>query len=35
VNALLGARTTTGRDGLVAHALDGERLAQLLAQSAY
>jgi len=31
VNALVGARTTDGRDGIVAHGLDGERLAGLLA----
>jgi D-aminopeptidase len=32
VNALLGACTTEGRDGIVAHALGGERLAQALGQ---
>ncbi len=31
VNAVLGAVTTEGRDGIVAHALPGERLAQALA----
>ncbi|WP_248960427.1 DmpA family aminopeptidase [Sphaerisporangium perillae] len=30
VNALVAGRTTTGADGLTAHALDGERLAELL-----
>jgi D-aminopeptidase len=30
VNAVLGATTTEGRDGIVAHALPGERLAQAL-----
>jgi D-aminopeptidase len=33
VNALLGATTTEGRDGIVAHALTGDRLAQALAQA--
>jgi D-aminopeptidase len=31
VNAVLGAVTVEGRDGIVAHALPGERLAQALA----
>ena len=31
VNALLGAQTMTGRDGITAHALPGERLASVLA----
>jgi D-aminopeptidase len=31
VNAVLGAVTTEGRDGIVAHALPGERLAEALA----
>jgi D-aminopeptidase len=30
VNAVLGARTVEGRDGIVAHALPGERLVQAL-----
>jgi D-aminopeptidase len=30
VNALLAAETTEGRDGIVAHRLDGERLAAQL-----
>ncbi|MGH2875612.1 MAG: P1 family peptidase, partial [Solirubrobacteraceae bacterium] len=30
VNAMLGARTMVGRDGITAHALPGERVAQLL-----
>jgi len=34
VNALLGAITTEGRDGIVAHALSGDRLAQALATAA-
>jgi len=34
VNALLGAATTEGRDGIVAHALPGERLAQALSAAA-
>jgi D-aminopeptidase len=33
VNALLAAETMIGRDGIVAHALDGERVAALLADS--
>jgi D-aminopeptidase len=33
INAILGARTLEGRDGIVAHALTGERLAQALAES--
>lgn len=33
VNALLAAETTEGRDGIVAHALTGERLAEALAQA--
>jgi D-aminopeptidase len=33
VNALLGARTVEGRDGIVAHGLSGERLAQALAEA--
>ena len=31
VNAILAATTTEGRDGIVAHALSGERLVQALA----
>ena len=34
VNALLAAGTTEGRDGIVAHALPGERLARALAAAA-
>jgi D-aminopeptidase len=34
VNALLAASTTEGRDGIVAHALPGERLARALAAEA-
>jgi D-aminopeptidase len=34
VNALLAATTTEGRDGVVAHALPGERLAEALAAAA-
>jgi len=34
VNAVLGAVTIEGRDGIVAHALPGERLAQVLAEAA-
>ncbi|MBV9002484.1 MAG: P1 family peptidase [Solirubrobacterales bacterium] len=34
VNAVLGAVTVEGRDGIVAHALPGERLAQALAEAA-
>jgi D-aminopeptidase len=34
VNAVLSAVTTEGRDGIVAHALPGERLAQALAGAA-
>jgi D-aminopeptidase len=30
VNALLGAETMTGRDGITAHALDPERLAEIM-----
>ncbi|HJS92639.1 MAG TPA: P1 family peptidase [Solirubrobacteraceae bacterium] len=33
VNAVLGAVTTEGRDGIVAHALPGERLVNALAES--
>ena len=33
VNALVGAVTTEARDGTVAHALPGERLAQALASA--
>ena len=33
VNAVLGARTVEGRDGIVAHALPGERLVQALAEA--
>jgi D-aminopeptidase len=33
VNAVLGAVTVEGRDGIVAHALPGERLAQALAEA--
>ncbi len=32
VNAVLGARTLEGRDGIVAHALPGERLVEALAE---
>ncbi len=32
VNAVLGARTLEGRDGIVAHALPGERLARALTE---
>ena len=32
VNAVLGARTLEGRDGIVAHALSGERLVRALAE---
>ena len=32
VNALLGAETMVGRDGVTAHALAGERLAEVLGQ---
>ncbi len=32
VNALLAAETMTGRDGITAHALDHERLLDLLAR---
>jgi D-aminopeptidase len=31
VNAVLGATTTEGRDGIIAYALTGERLARALA----
>jgi D-aminopeptidase len=34
VNAMLGATTTEGRDGVVVHALAGERLVKALAQPA-
>jgi D-aminopeptidase len=30
INAVLGATTVEGRDGIVAHALPGERLVQAL-----
>jgi D-aminopeptidase len=30
VNALLGAQTLTGRDGITAHALDEERLVDIM-----
>jgi D-aminopeptidase len=30
LNAMLQAETMTGRDGVTAHALDGERLVELL-----
>ena len=33
VNAVLGATTVEGRDGIVAHALPGERLARVLAEA--
>jgi D-aminopeptidase len=33
VNAVLGATTVEGRDGIVAHALPGERLVQALAEA--
>ncbi len=33
VNAVLGATTTEGRDGIVAHALPGERLVRALAEA--
>jgi D-aminopeptidase len=32
VNALLAARTLTGRDGITAHALDHDRLLDVLAR---
>jgi D-aminopeptidase len=34
VNAVLGATTTEGRDGVVAYALTGERLVRALAEAA-
>ena len=33
VNAVLGATTVEGRDGIVAHALPGERLTRVLAEA--
>jgi L-aminopeptidase/D-esterase-like protein len=33
VNAVLGATTTEGRDGIVAYALTGERLVRALAEA--
>jgi D-aminopeptidase len=33
VNAVVGAKTVEGRDGIVAHALPGERLALALAEA--
>ena len=33
LNALLGATTTEGRDGVVAYALTGERLVRALAEA--
>ena len=32
VNALLGAETMTGRDGITAHALDHDRLLDVMAR---
>jgi D-aminopeptidase len=33
LNALLGAETMTGRDGITAHALDPDRLLAVLGQA--
>ena len=35
VNAVLAATTTEGRDGVVAHALTGERLVRALAEAGH